>query len=393
MEHQELSFRVEKDELASAVAWVARSLPTNPTQPVLRGMLITATFDGLELAGFDYEVSTKVTIPAEVKEAGQVAVGGKLLAEIVSVLPSKPVEFSVNGQTLLLVCGSARFELPVIPLDDYPPLPKLPAVTGAVDPSLFNAAVSQVAVAAGRDDTLQMLTGIHIEIDGEQVTLTATDRFRLATRKFQWVPAVPDAKANLLVPAKNLAESARSLNSSEPVEIAVGSGESIGSEGLFGLHVDARQTTARMLDADFPNVAPLFPKHHTSMATVEISALVDAIRRVSLVAGRNSHIRMQFNAGELILSATGQDAGHAEEYVPCAYTGQDDFIIAFNPSYLRDGLSVIPTDRVVFGFTESSRPAILIPEPEELPQASEDGTFPAPETDYSYLLMSVRLPG
>lgn len=393
MENQELSFRVEKDAFASSVAWVARNIPGNPTQPVLRALLITATYDGLELAGFDYEVSTQVKVPAEVQEPGQVAVAGKLLSEIVSTLPAKPVEITVEGPTMQVVCGSSRFELPVIPLDDYPPLPKLPEVTGAIDPRLFNEAVSQVAVAAGRDDTLQMLTGIDIEIDGEQVTLTATDRFRLAMRKFNWVPASPEAKAKLLVPAKNLSETARSINSTEPVEIAVGTADSIGADGLFGIHVDSKQTTTRMLDSDFPNVAPLFPKEHNAIASVEIAPLVDAIKRVSLVAGRSSHVRLQFNQGELILSASGQDAGHAEESVPCAYSGPDDFIIAFNPAYLRDGLSVIRTDRVVFGFTEPSRPAILIPEPESMPQAQEDGTFPTPESEYSYLLMSVRLPG
>ncbi len=395
MDSNAVSFQVAKDDLASAVSWVARNLPAKPTQPVLRAMVITADDEGLEFAGFDYEVSTKVRIPAEVAQPGQIAVAGKLIADITASMPNKPIQVFVDGSMVQLVCGSSRFELPSIPLDDYPTLPTLPEVTGAINPRLFIEAVTQVASAAGRDDTLPMLTGVHMEIDGEDVTFTATDRFRLALRRFQWVPAIADAQAKLLVPAKNLLENARTLdaNSAEPVEIAVGTGESIGAEGLFGLHIDNRQTTTRMLDANFPNVDPLLPKAHRSIASVEISALQDAIRRVSLVADRNAQIRMQFTKGEVILSAGGSDAGHAEESVPCAYSSDEELLIAFNPSYLRDGLSVIRTDRVVFGFTEASRPAILIPEPEILPEAEADGMFPTPPSDFTYLLMPVRLPG
>lgn len=395
MESQAVSFRVVRDDLANAVAWVARNLPTKVTQPVLRAMLITADDNGLEFAGFDYEVSTRVKIAAEIGDQGRIAVAGKLISEIVSNLPNKPVELRVEGSKALLSCGSSRFELPLIPLDDYPQIPTLPEVTGTINPALFTEAVTQVATAAGKDDTLPMLTGVHMEIEGNQVKLAATDRFRLALRTFEWDPAFPDVEAKLLVPAKTLLDNARTLDQSvnNPVEIAVGTGEQIGAAGLFGIHTDSRETTTRMLDADFPNIQPLLPKTHTSIASVEIAPLQEAIRRVSLVTERNAQIRMQFTDGELILSAGGLDSGHAEERLPCAFAGKDELVIAFNPGYLRDGLSVIHTNRVVFGFTEPSRPAILVPDPEELPQADEDGTFPTPETEFTYLLMPVRLPG
>ena len=395
MESQAVSFRVVRDDLANAVAWVARNLPTKVTQPVLRAMLITADDNGLEFAGFDYEVSSRVRIAAEIGEQGRIAVAGKLIAEIVSNLPNKPVELRVDGSKALLSCGSSRFELPLIPLDDYPQIPSLPEVTGTINPALFTEAVTQVATAAGKDDTLPMLTGVHMEISGNQVKLAATDRFRLALRTFEWEPTTADLQAKLLVPAKTLLDNARTLDQhvSNPVEIAVGTGEQIGAAGLFGIHTDARETTTRMLDADFPNIQPLLPKTHTSIASVEIAPLQEAIRRVSLVTERNAQIRMQFTDGELILSAGGMDSGHAEERLPCAFTGRDELVIAFNPGYLRDGLGVIHTNRVVFGFTEPSRPAILVPEPEQLPEVDADGTFPTPETEFTYLLMPVRLPG
>lgn len=395
MENQSVSFRVAKDDFSNAVAWVARNLPSKVTQPVLRAMLITADDDGLEISGFDYEVSTRVRIPAEVHENGQIAVAGKLLSDIVGSLPNKPIELGLQGNTVQFSCGSSRFELPLIPLDDYPQLPTLPEVTGTINPQLFVEAVNQVAAAAGRDDTLPMLTGVHIEINGEDVQMTATDRFRLAMRTLTWEPAEPQVQAKLLVPAKTLLDNARTLDPhlNVPVEIAVGAGEGIAKDGLFGLHAETRETTTRMLDADFPNVAPLLPKSHTSMASIEIAPLQEALRRVKLLTDRNAQIRMQFSEGEVVLSAGGSDNGHGEESLPCAFTGRDELIIAFNPDFLKDGLSVINTDRVVFGFTEPSRPAIMIPEPEELPEADADGNFPSPKTPFTYLLMPVRLPG
>lgn len=395
MDDNNVSFRVHKDDLSDAVAWVARNLPTKNTQPVLRAVVITVDDNGLELAGFDYEVSTRVRVSAEVSQPGRVAVAGKLMADIVSNMPAKPVEVSVDNSRLLLQGGSARFELPLMPLDDYPQLPTLPEVTGTLDTSTFVNAVTQVASAAGRDDTLPMLTGVHMEIAGSQVKLAATDRFRLALRSLEWEPVNGNVEAKLLIPAKTLLDNARTLDThlEEPVEIAVGNGENVGGDGLFGLHSDNRETTTRMLDAEFPNIQPLLPKTHTSMASVEIAPLVEAIRRVSLVADRNAQLRMHFQQGEVTLYASGADSGEASESLQCAFTGADELLIAFNSGYLRDGLSVIPTNRVVFGFTEPSRPAIMIPEPEEMPEAGADGSFETPATDFTYLLMPVRLPG
>ncbi|AWB83073.1 DNA polymerase III subunit beta [Corynebacterium liangguodongii] len=390
-----VSFRVHKDDLSDAVAWVARMLPTKNTQPVLRAVVITADSDGLEFAGFDYEVSSRVRIAAEVSQPGRVAVAGKLMADIVANMPAKPMEVTTDDTTMLLKGGAARFELPLMPLDDYPQLPALPEVTGRISPATFVGAVTQVASAAGRDDTLPMLTGIHMEVSGTNLQLTATDRFRLAIRRVSWEPVAPEVEAKLLIPAKTLLDNARTLDThlDDPIEIAVGAAGNVGGEGLFGLHSANRETTTRMLDADFPNISPLLPKTHTSMASVEISPLLEAIRRVSLVADRNAQVRMHFRPGEVTLYASGADSGEASETVEAAFTGADELLIAFNSGYLKDGLGVISTPRVVFGFTEASRPAIMIPEPEALPEAEADGTFATPATDFTYLLMPVRLPG
>ena len=396
MEQTDVRLRAAKDDLADAVAWVARSLPTRPNQPILRGMVFVAGDEGLEIAGYDYEVSTQIRIAAEISETGRFAVNGKLVSDIVSKLPNKPIDMHYDGTKVLVTCGKSRFELPAMTLEDYPALPSVPAATGTIDPQLFTEAIGQVAVAAGRDETLPMLTGIRMETEGNMVTMAATDRFRLAVRTFEW-NQIPEGNAELLIPAKTLADTARSLDagSSEPVTLAFGDGSdgrAVGADGLLGILADPRRTTTRLLDAEFPKFRPLLPKQHSSLASVRIDPLREAIRRVSLVADRGAQIRMDFSEGQVVLSAHGDEAGRAEEVLECAFVGEP-LLIAFNPGYLSDGLSAIHTDRVVMGFTQPSRPAVLIPEPDELPEAGEDGMFPNPETEFTYLLMPVRLPG
>lgn len=396
MEQTDVRLRAAKDDLADAVAWVARSLPTRPTQPILRGMVFVAGDEGLEIAGYDYEVSTQIRIAAEISETGRFAVNGKLVSDIVSKLPNKPIDMHYDGTKVLVTCGKSRFELPAMTLEDYPALPSVPAATGTIDPQLFTEAIGQVAVAAGRDETLPMLTGIRMETEGNMVTMAATDRFRLAVRTFEW-NQIPEGNAELLIPAKTLADTARSLDagSSEPVTLAFGDGSdgrAVGADGLLGILADPRRTTTRLLDAEFPKFRPLLPKQNSSLASVRIDPLREAIRRVSLVADRGAQIRMDFSEGQVVLSAHGDEAGRAEEVLECAFVGEP-LLIAFNPGYLSDGLSAIHTDRVVMGFTQPSRPAVLIPEPDELPEAGEDGMFPNPETEFTYLLMPVRLPG
>ncbi|APT83743.1 DNA polymerase III subunit beta [Corynebacterium aquilae] len=393
MDVQAVSFQVAKDDLAHAVGWVARNLPAKPAQPVLRGMLITADDEGLELAGFDYEVSTLVRIPAIVHTTGRIAVAGKLLSEIVSNLPSKPIDVQLDDSTVIFRCGSSRFELPSIPLEDYPQLPQLPAITGTIDPKLFVEAVSQVAMAAGKDDALPMLTGVNVIISGEEVTLVATDRFRLAVRQLQWNPQPGIGEATVLVPAKTLMDNARTLdtNMPDPVEIAIGDGEAIGQDGLFGLRVEARRTTTRLLDAQFPNHRPLLPATNRSVVIMDIPSLVDALRRVSLVTDRSeSQIRMHFHSDHVVLSA-GTAGGHAEETLPCELHGEE-VATAFRSSFLRDGLGVLNSDKVMFGFTEAKRPAILVAyNGEELAQ-DDQGDYLTPDNDFRYVLMPVRLP-
>ncbi len=394
MEPNGVSFRVAKDDLSAALSWVARSLASKPTQPILRGVMMTADDEGLLLAGFDYEVSTRVRISAEVLEPGQVLVAGKLANDIIGSLPHKDVAISVDGTKVHVTCGQSNFELPAMTIEDYPELPSLPEETGHIDPHVFTAAIGQVASAAGKDDSMPMLTGIKMEVKGDNVVLAATDRFRLAVREFTWEPSSPDVDAEILIPARTLADSARTLDTrlNDPIQLAMGAAQDVGKDGLLGIVSENRQTTTRLIDADFPKFRPLLPKSHSSMAIVEIAPLLDAIRRVSLVAERNAQVKLEFSEDQLVLSAGGSEGGTAEETLPAQFAGEP-LLIAFNANYLKEGLASIDTKNVVFGFTQPSRPAILIPEPETMPEQDSDGQFPTPSTYFTYLLMPVRLPG
>jgi DNA polymerase-3 subunit beta len=293
------------------------------------------------------------------------------------------VEITVDGARMTITCGSSRFSLPTMPVEDYPQLPAMPAQSGSVPAELFGEAVSQVAVAAGRDDTLPMLTGVRLEIDADRLTLVATDRFRLALREFPWQPAVSIDPTAVLVPAKTLAEAAKTLGTAgKTVEVALGGAGAVGGDGLLGLSGSGRRTTTRLLDAEFPKYRQLLPSEHSASAVVDVAPLVESVKRVSLVAERGAQVRMEFGESGLRLSAGGDDEGSAEEELLVEFTGEP-VTIAFNPAYLLDGLGALRTARAHLSFTNATRPALVKP-------VDPDGQV---IEGYVYLLMPVRLPG
>jgi DNA polymerase-3 subunit beta len=377
-----MKIRVDRDGFADAVAWVSRSLPTRPPVPVLGGILLDAgeadSDHALSISGFDYEVSATAALEATVATAGRTLVSGRLLADITKSLPSAPVELAVDGSRATITCGSARFSLPTMPVEDYPQLPAMPQRVGELAAQAFAESVGQVAVAAGRDDTLPMLTGIRVEVTGETLTMIATDRFRLAMRELSWRPAESMTDTELLVPARTLGETAKSLGQAGgTVELALSS-----DDGLLGVSGGLRRTTTRLLDAEFPSVRQLIPSEHTCAAIIDTATTADAIKRVALVAERGSQVRLEFAEHGLRLHAGGDDEGNAEEQLPCEFTGEP-VTIAFNPGYLTEGLSAVRSEAAQLSFTTPSKPALLKP-------VDENGDV---VPGYLYLLMPVRLPG
>ncbi|MEU3352096.1 DNA polymerase III subunit beta [Streptomyces sp. NPDC037389] len=376
-----MKIRVERDVLAEAVAWAARSLPARPPVPVLAGLLLKAEDGSLSLSGFDYEVSARVSVEADVEEDGTVLVSGRLLADICRALPNRPVEISTDGVRVTVVCGSSRFTLHTLPVEEYPALPQMPTATGTVPGEVFASAAAQVAIAAGRDDTLPVLTGVRIEIEGDTVTLASTDRYRFAVREFMWKPATPDISAVALVPAKTLLDTAKSLSGGDTVSIAL-SGSGAG-EGLIGFEGAGRRTTTRLLEGDLPKYRTLFPTEFNSVAVIETAPFVEAVKRVALVAERNTPVRLSFEQGVLILEAGSSDDAQAVERVDAHLEG-DDISIAFNPGFLLEGLSAIDSPVAQLSFTTSTKPALLSGKPAMDAEADDA---------YKYLIMPVRLSG
>lgn len=376
-----MKFRVERDTLADAVTWVARGLPARPPVPVLAGVLLSADTDAgtITLSAFDYEVSAKITVDADVEETGTVLVLGRLLADISRNLPNKPIEVESSGNKVEVSCGSSRFSLLQMPVGDYPSLPVAPEASGSIDGHAFTQAVAQVSVAADRGDTLPILTGVRVEIEGDRMTLLATDRYRLAMRELTWRPNSSDVSYIGLIPARTLSETARALSASASVDLALGS-EGNSGDGLIGFEAGARRTTSRLLDGEYPKVTSIFPTSTDTEARVSTPELVEAVKRVSLVAERNTPVRLRFADGQVTIEAgTGEDA-QASEAVGAEITGPD-IEIAFNPHFLLDGLGAVGAPFTRLSFTQASRPAVLSG------QAEENGEA---DTAYRYVLMPVR---
>jgi DNA polymerase-3 subunit beta len=303
---------------------------------------------------------------------------GRLLADISRNLPAKPVDVSTEGNKVQVTCGSSRFSLLMMPADDYPTLPTSPEPSGTIAGDVFTQAVAQVSVAADRGDTLPILTGVRMEIEGEKVTLLATDRYRLAMRELTWNPASPDASHVALVPARTLSDTAKALGAAGSIDVALGG--SAGGDGLIGFEAGQRRTTTRLLDGEYPKVTSIFPTTTDSEAVVKTAELVEAVKRVALVAERNTPVRLRFSEDQVAIEAgTGEEA-QASEAVGGTLTGPG-LEIAFNPGFLLDGLGAVGTEFTRLSFTQPSRPAVITGQRELGGEA---------DASYRYVLMPVR---
>ena len=365
-----MRFRVGREALGEAVAWVARALPSRPVVPVLSALLLQADDDGLTLSCFDYEVSARVRLEADVKEPGSALVPGRLLAEIIRSLPALDVEVATDADLVALTCGSAEFALVSLPVAEYPALPEAPPAAGTMDGGVLAVAAAQVVPAASRDDTLPMLTGVCLDIDDGTLTLAATDRYRLAVRAVPWHPARPGLRAAALVPARTLADAARAMAPGVPVAIAFDTGpeaeparprggdaEPRPAEGMISFAIGGRRLTTRLIGGEFIRYRSRFPAEFGGQADVPGGLFTDAVRRVSLVADRASPVRLRFSPGSVLIEAQTEGRARAVETVPAEFHGTEP-AIAFNQHYLLDGLT-----------------AALVP----TPPAPEDGTPDPPD--------------
>lgn len=372
-----MKFVVEREELVDAVNWVARSLSTRPIKTELLGIMIDVD-TSITLTGSDLETSTKAILKADISSKGKVLVPGRLLAEIARSLPTKPITFVLDGTRVLVTAGSAKFTLPTLSVNEYPSLPELPETAGLVASDVFASAVNQVAIAAGRDDSLPTLTGVHIEINKNHITLAATDRYRLAVRELSWQAKNADIESTTLVRARTLTDAAKSLTGSDQVTIALSPTTS--HERLVGFVSELKTMTSRTLDGTFPPFKHLLPSESSSHAIVDVATLLDSVRRVALVTDKTVPLRLNFENNKLQLEAGAGEDAQATEELDIQYTGEA-INIAFNPQYLTDGLQALNTPFVQFDFTGASKPAVL---------SGKHEANGAKDESYKYLLMPMR---
>ncbi|MFG2112953.1 DNA polymerase III subunit beta [Streptomyces sp. NPDC048718] len=338
-----MEFRIDSAVLTETVAWAARVLPARSPVPVLGGLLLEAADGRLRVSGLDYEASARIEAGAEVARDGRALVLGRRLLDICKVLPHGPVECAIEGARLSVTSGEARFGLSLLPLEDYPAPPLLPAWRGAVDADAFAAAVGQVAVAAGRDDSLPVLTGIRLALDGTTMTLAATDRYRYAVRTLDWKPEAPGSGgeagsgegtgniADVVVPARRLVEIARSLAGAGTVRLAL-------DAGSLGFESGGLRTTTRLLDGRLPRHDKLFALGEHAVAVTERAPLVEAVKRVAVVAEGDSPVQLAFDGTTVHLQA-GYEDDVASQRLPAVLTGAETMTVAFNPGYLLDALA------------------------------------------------------
>jgi DNA polymerase-3 subunit beta len=372
-----MKFVVERDSLVDAVNWVSKSISNRPITTALLGIVIDAN-EEITLSGSDLETSAKAKFKAEVSQKGKVLVPGRLLAEISRSLPAKPISFVLEGTRVLVSAGSAKFTLPTLPLNEYPTLPELPAASGSLNSDLFATAVNQVAIAAGKDDSLPTLTGVFVEINKNQITLAATDRYRLAVRELTWSAQDANIETTSLLRARTLADAAKSLIGTSQVTIALA--PTTTNEKLVGFISEGKTMTSRVLDGSFPPFRHLLPSESTADAIIEVAPFLDSVRRVALVTDKTVPLRLNFSNNTLQLEAGTGDEAQASEKLDINYKGED-INIAFNPTYLTDGLTAINTAFVHISFTGANKPAVLTGQ-------TEAGS--APITNYKYLLMPMR---
>ncbi len=375
-----MKFSVERDVLNDAVAWTARAVPHRPPVPVLAGVLIEADSAGtVKLSSFDYEVSARGEFAADVEDSGSVLVSGRLLREISNALPHKLVKFELEGSKVSVTCGASRFSLATMPVDQYPALPNMPDSSGTVDGGELLSAAQQVQSAASRDETLPILTGVRMEIEGERISLLATDRYRLALRELTWKPGTPDISAIALVRAKTLTDTAKALGSGE-VQLALSSGQGV---DLIGFSAGGLVTTSLLMDGEYPQVRRLFPDTSAITAVVSTTELIEATRRVALVAERNAAVRLAFSEGEVVLDAGHSDDAQASEAIEATVEG-GEITVAFNPTFLLDGLSALGAPYVRLGFTQDTKPVDFVG------LDKPGGTI---ASEFRYLLVPIRIAG
>jgi DNA polymerase-3 subunit beta len=337
-----------KEQLTQALSTVGRAVSTRATVQVLGGVLLRASDGRMELSATDMELSLRLSVDAQVEGGGAVVAPGRLLVDLARLLPESEVvlEHRPEQGVLEVTCGPASYKLNTYSAEDFPKLPEVEgAQTFSVDTSAFLETVSRVARAASRDESRPVLTGVLVRFEGGKLIMAATDSYRMSVKETELATGAA-AELEAIVPARALTELSRIAQDSGELEIGV------------------------------PNYKQLLPETFEHEVALPREEFLEVVRRASVMAQRNSPLRLRFAEGEVTVSAQTQDVGEVKESLPVPFSGEP-LEIGFNPEFLRDGLESVETEEVALRLISPLRPGLLHSDAE----------------DFSYLIMPIRLAG
>lgn len=360
----------QRDELSQKLGIVSRAVSARASVQILSGVLLRAEAGHLHLAATDMELSLRSSLEAQVEGEGAVVVPGRLLVDLVRLLPESEVtvEHRADESVLHVTCGSSSATLHTYAAEDFPRLPDLDTVgTFTVDRQSMLDTISRVARSASRDESRPVLTGILVRFEAGKLVMAATDSYRLSVRETELEGEVPELEA--IIPARALAELARIAQSGDTIELGVHENQVVFAAADVWL-------TTRRIDGQFPNYKQLLPEAFEHDVTLPRGELLDVVRRVGVMVQRTSPIQLRFAEGELTVFARTQDVGEAKESLPVQFSGEP-LEIGFNAEFLREGIESIGADELQLRLISPLRPAVI-----------EGG-----EDDPTYLIMPIRLPG
>jgi DNA polymerase-3 subunit beta len=360
-----------KAELARALSLVGRAVSTRATVQVLGGVLVRAGDGRVELAATDMELSLRLSVDCQVEGEGAVVAPGRLLIELARLLPESEVvlEHNPDRSVLEVTCGPASYKLNTYSAEDFPKLPDVEAAeTFTVDRAALLETVSRVARAASRDESRPVLTGILVRFEGGRLVMAATDSYRLSVKETE-LSGGQSSELEAIVPARALTELGRVAQNSAELQVGVQENHVVFGAGDVWL-------TTRRIDGQFPNYKQLIPETFEHEVRLPREEFLEVVRRASVMAQRNSPLRLSFAEGEVTVSAQTQEVGEAKETLPVPFSGEP-LEIGFNPEFLRDGLESVEADEVALQLISSLRP----------------GLIRSPEENFAYLIMPIRLAG
>src|SRR6266487_961498 len=359
-----------REDLAQRLGIVARAVSTRASVQILSGVLLRAENGRLHLAATDMELSLRSSLDAQVEGEGAVVVPGRLLVDLVRLLPADEVTFEHRADegVVHVTCGPSSSTLHTYNAEDFPRLPDLDTVgTFTVDREALLDTISRVARSASRDESRPVLTGILVRFEGGKLVMAATDSYRLSVKETELSGEVPELEA--IIPARALGELGRIAQSGDAVELGV-------HENQVVFAADDVWLTTRRIDGQFPNYKQLLPEAFEHDVALPRNELLDVVRRVGVMVQRTSPIQLRFAEGELTVFARTQDVGEAKESLPVQFSGEP-LEIGFNAEFLREGIETMAEDEIRLRLISPLRPAVI-----------EGGA-----ADPTYLIMPIRLPG